>query len=190
MVNLNCSKIRSCSPQKKYIYTQSTIISRMQTWYAIDQAPTPACLAPITLTPAPAKWSSWATSVCWPASPSTIATSSTPTCSSGCNRWIRRATVPAFKTTSSFPNAAGKRRPSSPLSPKCYDYGEGDELITPVYIGPKDVGGGLLTSSTSSPPQWSVPCGDDEDCPYWEGVEGSGRRNDKDDSPGGRKCKL
>jgi hypothetical protein len=82
---------------------------------------------------------------------------------------------------------SGRRRPSS-LSPKCYEYGDGDELITPVYIGPKDAGGG---TSTATPPatQWSVPCGDDEDCPYWEGVEGSGRRNDKEDVSGRRKRK-
>jgi hypothetical protein len=44
-----------------------------------------------------------------------------------------------------------RRRPaSSSLNPKCYDYGDGDELITPVYIGPKDVGG-VTSSSTASP---------------------------------------
>ena len=80
-----------------------------------------------------------------------------------------------------------RRRPSSSLSHKCYDYGgDGDELITPVYIGPKDV----ATSTASPPGPWSVPCGDDEDCPYWEGVEGSGRHNDKDDISGSKKRKC
>jgi hypothetical protein len=47
-----------------------------------------------------------------------------------------------------------RRRPASSssaaLNPNCYDYGDGDELITPVYIGPKDVGG-VASSSTASP---------------------------------------